>query len=64
MNFLGLGIGEDFIPYQLGVFIHEQVPELKNITFTSNDPNVDANAPVSITDEQQVKIDNMVIVME
>ena len=64
LNFLGLGIGEDFIPYQLGVFIHEQVPELKNITFTSNDPNVDANAPVSITDEQQVKIDNMVIVME
>ncbi|MCI6931348.1 MAG: baseplate J/gp47 family protein [Methanobrevibacter boviskoreani] len=31
----GLGIGEDFIPFQCSDFIKTQVPELKNITFTS-----------------------------
>ena len=66
MEFTGLGIGEDFIPYQLGVFIHEQVPELKNITFTSNDSKADPNAPISITDEQQARInpENIKIIME
>ena len=29
----GLLLGEDFIPYKLGVFLDEEVPELQNITF-------------------------------
>ena len=33
--YTGLGIGEDFIPYQLGVFLNDMIPELKNITFKS-----------------------------
>ena len=64
LHFSGLGIGVEFIPYQLGVFIHEQVPELKNITFTSNDSEIDPNAPITITDEQQAKVDSIKIIME
>lgn len=33
LNYEGLGIGEDFVPYQLGVFISELIPEIKNVTF-------------------------------
>ena len=29
----GLSIGEDFIPYKLGAFLNNQIPELMNITF-------------------------------
>ena len=29
----GLLLGEDFIPYKLGVFLDEEIPELQNITF-------------------------------
>jgi len=29
----GLGIGKDFIPYKLGIFLDNEVPEIKNITF-------------------------------
>ena len=29
----GLGLGEDFIPHKLAVFLDNQIPELKNITF-------------------------------
>ena len=32
-KYSGLGIGVDFIPYKLGVFLSELVPELKDITF-------------------------------
>ena len=42
----GLVIGEDFIPYKLGVFIDSEVSEVKNITFTKE------NTPVSISDEE------------
>ncbi len=30
----GLNLGEDFIPHKLAVFLDEEIPELKNITFT------------------------------
>lgn len=30
----GLDIGEDFIPHKLAVFLDEEIPELKNITFS------------------------------
>ena len=43
---IGLAIGEDFIPYKLGVYISQKVPELKNIGF-----KYPAN-PVRITDEE------------
>lgn len=42
----GLVIGEDFIPYKLGVFIDKEVTEVKNITFTKE------NVPVTISDEE------------
>ena len=42
----GLVIGEDFIPYKLGVFIDDEVTEVKNITF------IKENTPVTITDEE------------
>lgn len=31
----GLGLGEDFIPHKLAVFLDDEIPELKNITFTT-----------------------------
>ena len=33
----GLMLGEDFIPHKLAVFLDDEVPELKNITFTTPD---------------------------
>jgi hypothetical protein len=42
----GLMIGEDFIPYKLGAFLNEEIPELKNITFSHPDE------PITITDEE------------
>lgn len=63
LNFTGLGIGEDFIHYQLGVFIHEQVPELKNIVFYDVEGN--PAEPISVTDEQQCSLsDNVKVEME
>lgn len=52
-DFTGLKIGEDFIPYQLGVFISKLVPELKDITF-KYPRNTDGEVvPITITDEQK-----------
>ena len=42
----GLSIGEDFIPYKLGSFLDDEIPELKNIEF--NHPS----EPITITDEE------------
>ena len=64
-NYSGLGIGEDFIPYQLGVFIHEQVPELKNINFLQyTNSGVVPAEPVTITDEQKGVANDITIEME
>ena len=57
-NYKGLRIGEDFIPYKLGVFIHDLVPELKNIVFTY------PNEPIVITDEQMGISNDINIEME
>lgn len=62
LNYTGLGIGEDFIPYQLGVFIHEKVSELKNIEFLDNNGN--PTKPVSVSDEQQCSLGTVKIIME
>lgn len=42
----GLMIGEDFIPYKLGAFLNEEIPELKNITFSH------PTEPITITAEE------------
>ena len=71
----GLGIGEDFVPYKLGVFLGTVIPELQNINFTlpSNlDTIVDGvrsckgNEVIKITDEEIAFIDDdsITIVME
>ena len=39
----GLLLGEDFIPYKLGVFLDEEVPELQNITFKYPDDYIQIN---------------------
>ena len=33
--YTGLGIGEDFIPHNLAVFLDEEIPELKDINFST-----------------------------
>lgn len=53
----GLEIGEDFIPYKLGVFISNAIPEVKNISF-----NYPRN-PVTITDEELGKSNEITIEM-
>lgn len=52
-EFTGLKIGEDFIPYQLGVFISKLVPELKDITFKYPRDKDGEVVPITITDEQK-----------
>lgn len=52
-EYTGLRIGEDFIPYQLGVFISKLVPELKDITFKYPRDNNGEVVPITITDEQK-----------
>ncbi len=54
----GLGIGEDFIPYKLGVFLDSKVPELKNITF--NNPIT----PIVLNDEEIATVGDIEISME
>ena len=75
-NTTGLGIGEDFIPFQLGLFVSENVPEIKNISFVKsnkvNDRVVDSEGnvcvwlsePVSIGDDEIAFIDNDDIIVE
>lgn len=45
-NYTGLKIGQDFIPYKLGVFLSEKVPELKNVVFEY------PKEPITINDEE------------
>lgn len=56
-EYLGLSIGEDFIPYKLGIYISQKVPELKNIAF-----KYPVN-PITITDEQLGKSNDITIEM-
>lgn len=55
--YTGLGIGEDFIPHKLAVFLDEEIPELKDITFKT------PNKPISIQDEEIGVINNIFIEM-
>lgn len=57
MYYIGLELGEDFIPHKLAVFLDEEIPELKNITF---------NYPtdyIPILDEEKGVSNNIVIEM-
>ena len=63
-RYTGLRIGEDFIPYQLGVFIHELVPELKDITFKYPRNSDGEVVPITITDEQKGVANDIYIEME
>ncbi|WP_296882107.1 baseplate J/gp47 family protein [uncultured Methanobrevibacter sp.] len=53
----GLGLGEDFIPHKLAVFLDEEIPELKNITFTKP---LDY---IPILDEEKGVSDNITVEM-
>lgn len=57
MYYIGLELGEDFIPHKLAVFLDEEIPELKNITF---------NYPtdyIPILDDEKGVSNNIVIEM-
>lgn len=54
----GMNIGEDFIPYKLGVFLDNKIPELKNITFNYPDK------PIVVDDEMIASTGEINIVME
>ena len=42
-NYTGLKLGEDFIPYKLGVYLSSRVPELKSVEFKSPTEHVVIN---------------------
>lgn len=56
-EYIGLELGEDFIPYKLGVYISQKVPELKNIGF-----KYPLNT-IPISDEQMCKSNEVTIEM-
>jgi hypothetical protein len=78
INSSGLGIGEDFVPYQLGLYLGNVIGEIKNISFIKSnkvtDRVVDSEGnvcvwlsdPVSISDEEIafVSDDDIFIEME
>ena len=53
----GLSIGEDFIPHKLAVFLDNEIPELKNITFKYPEDYV------AIADDELGKVNNINIEM-
>ena len=53
----GLGLGEDFIPHKLAVFLDDEIPELKNITFTT------PSDYIKILDEERGISDDITIEM-
>ncbi|WP_458405971.1 baseplate J/gp47 family protein [Methanobrevibacter sp.] len=53
----GLLIGEDFIPHKLAVFLDDEIPELKNITFTT------PNDYIQVLDEEIGVSGNLTIEM-
>ncbi len=57
-DYKGLRIGEDFVPYKLGVFLANNIPELKDITFTY------PTEPVTITDEEMAQSNEINIIVE
>ena len=47
----GLGLGEDFVPHKLAVFLDSEIPELKNIIFEDNSNIVILDEEKGISDE-------------
>ena len=76
LNSSGLGIGEDFVPYKLGVFLGQVIPEIVNISFIlpSDLDTLDkkgvrtckGNEAVTITDEEIAFVEDeyITVVME
>lgn len=63
-NHRGLRIGEDFIPYQLGIFVSDYVPELKNINFYNDTTFTTIAKPVTVNDEEICVSNTIKIEME
>ena len=76
LNSSGLGIGEDFIPYQLGLFLGNVVPEIRSLSFVKSN-KVDASivdsdgnvcvwldTPVTISDEEIAFVDSVTVEIE
>lgn len=59
-NTKGLTIGDDFIPYKLGVFLNNEVSEVQNITITN------PSTPITVGDDELAVIssENIHITME
>lgn len=57
MYYIGLELGEDFIPHKLAVFLDGEIPELKNITFTY------PTDYIPISDEERGVTNNITIEM-
>ena len=53
-----LGIGQDFIPFKLGVYINDRIPEVKDVIFTLPEK------PVVVNDESIIKLTNVDVVIE
>lgn len=53
----GLDVGEDFIPHKLAVFLDEEIPELKDISFKT------PSEPITILDEEMGVTNNIFIEM-
>ena len=53
----GLGIGEDFIPYQLGRFLNDRLSIIQNITFEDN-------TPITVNDESKATLGTVNINIE
>lgn len=53
----GLDVGEDFIPHKLAVFLDEEIPELKDISFKT------PSEPITILDEEIGVTNNIFIEM-
>lgn len=60
IGYTGLGIGEDFIPYQAGTYLNMVIDEIKDITFTS------PTSPIEIRNDEMAvtKIENINVTME
>jgi uncharacterized phage protein gp47/JayE len=56
-EYMGMELGEDFIPYKLGVYISRKVPEVKNIGFKY------PLSPIEISDEQLCRSNEITVEM-
>lgn len=53
-----LNIGQDFIPFKLGVYINDNIPEVKDVSFTLPEK------PVVVDDESIITLTNITVFIE